>query len=85
MKTTEREKFINVLKLGKPKGRVPNFELVFSLTLECFGKVHPNHRNYFQWGQMTEGERQLHREDIAQLYLDTARRFEHSGLLLHAS
>jgi Uroporphyrinogen decarboxylase (URO-D) len=83
MKTTEREKFINALKLGKPSGRVPNFELVFFLTMECFGKVHPGHRNYFQWGQMTEGERQLHRQDIAQLYLDTARRFEYSGLLLH--
>jgi uroporphyrinogen decarboxylase len=80
---TEKEKFVNALRRGEPVGRVPNFELVFFLTMQCFGKVHPNHRNYKQWGQMEEVERRLHREDIAQLYLDTARRFEHSGIFIH--
>ena len=56
---TERERFIAVLE-GRPiTGPVPHFELVFFLTMEAFGKVHPSHRNYGQWGQMQEAERQL--------------------------
>ncbi|MCC7408532.1 MAG: hypothetical protein IT442_10705 [Phycisphaeraceae bacterium] len=66
-----------------PGGRVPHFELVFFLTMEAFGKVHPSHRNYGQWMQMTEGERALHRRDMARVYVDTAERYEHAGILLH--
>ncbi len=80
---THRERFKAALERKPLTGRVPHFELVFFLTMECFGKVHPNHRSYRQWGQMEESERELHRADIAQLYLDTARRFEHSGILIH--
>ena len=64
-------------------GRVPHFELVFFLTMEVFGKVHPSHRAYFQWLQMSEHEKQAHRGDMAQLYIDTAERFEHAAILLH--
>ena len=64
-------------------GRVPHFELVFYLTMETFGKVHPGHRNYTPWMQMTDGERKLHRQDMAQLYIDTAARFEHHAIFLH--
>ena len=30
-------------------GRVPHFELVFFLTMEAFGKIHPSQRHYAQW------------------------------------
>ncbi len=64
-------------------GRVPHFELVFFLTMEAFGRVHPTHRDYNQWDQMEERERQLHRADMADLYLKTAERFEHDAIFLH--
>jgi len=64
-------------------GRVPHFELVFFLTMEAFGKVHPSHRAYSQWAQMEEKERQLHRQDMAEAFLLTAERFEHSAIFLH--
>ena len=81
---TPRERFIHALELRPPvAGRVPHFELVFFLTMEAFGKVHPSHRNYHQWDQMEERERQLHRNDMADLFIDTARRFEHDAIFLH--
>ncbi len=78
-----RERFIAALELQPLKGRVPHFELVFFLTMEAFGKVHPNHRLYDQWLQMEEKERELHRVDMADLYIATARKFEHSAIFLH--
>jgi uroporphyrinogen decarboxylase len=51
--------------------------------MEAFGKVHPSHRNYDQWLQMEEHERALHRQDMADLYIATAERFEHSAIFLH--
>jgi len=80
---TPRERFIMALERKPLKGRVPHFELVFFLTMEAFGKVHPSHRNYSQWFQMTEKEKQLHREDMAELYIATAERYEHSAIFLH--
>ena len=80
---TPREQFIRALERRPPRGRVPHFELVFFLTMEAFGKIHPSHRNYHQWQQMEPGEQQLHREDMADLYIDTAERFEHSAIFLH--
>ena len=56
-----RERFIAALERCPITGRVPHFELVFFLTMEAFGKVHPSHRNYRQWVQMTEMERALRR------------------------
>ena len=67
----------------QPPGRVPHFELVFFLTMEAFGRIHPSQRHYGQWQQMSERERQLHRHDIADLYIATARRFEHSAIFFH--
>ena len=78
-----REQFINALELGPPSGRVPHFELVFFLTMEAFGRVHPSHRNYRQWDQMEERERALHRNDMADLYIKTAERYEHNAIFLH--
>ncbi len=64
----------------QPPGRVPHFELVFFLTMEAFGRLHPTHRNFYQWDQMSERERTLHRRDIADLYIASARRYEHSAI-----
>ncbi len=80
---TPRESFINALTGGPPSGRVPHFELVFFLTMEAFGRVHPIHRQYSQWGQMTEHERRLHIHDMAEVYVMTAREFEHSAIFYH--
>ena len=80
---TPRERFIAALNRRPMTGRVPHFELVFFLTMEAFGKVHPSHRSYGQWDQMEEKERQLHRNDMADVFIATAERFEHSAIFLH--
>ncbi len=83
MKVTPRQRFVEALERKLLTGRVPHFELVFYLTMEAFGKVHPSHRSYGQWQQMEEKERQLHREDIADTFIMTAERYEHSAIFLH--
>ncbi len=80
---TPRERFIAALERRPLSGRVPHFELVFFLTMEAFGRVHPSHRAYSQWDQMEEKERQLHRQDMADLYIRTAEQYEHSAIFLH--
>jgi Uroporphyrinogen decarboxylase (URO-D) len=80
---TPREKFIMALEGKQPPGRVPHFELVFFLTMEAMGRVHPSMRVYHQWDQMSETERRLHRRDIADLYVEVARRYEHSAIFFH--
>src|SRR5215471_4123290 len=79
---TPRERFIAALERRPLTGRVPHFELVFFLTMEAFGKLHPSQRVFHQWGQMSESERRLHRLDQAKLYIETAERFEHSAIFL---
>ncbi|MCF7688521.1 MAG: uroporphyrinogen decarboxylase family protein [Cephaloticoccus sp.] len=80
---TQRQRFIAALERQPLTGRVPHFELVFYLTMEAFGRVHPSHRNYDQWLQMEEKERELHRRDMAELYIATAERYEHSAIFIH--
>lgn len=80
---THRERFIKTLKCEKIGGQVPTFELVFFLTMEAFGKVHPSHRFYEQWNQMSSRERKLHIEDMADIYINTAKRFDHSAIFIH--
>lgn len=80
---TPKQRFIAALERKPLQGRVPHFELVFYLTMEAFGKVHPSHRSYHQWFQMTEKERRLHRMDMARIFIDTAERYEHSAIFLH--
>jgi len=80
---TPRERFIAALERKPFPGRVPTFELVFFLTMETFGQVHPSHRNYEQWLQMTDEERQLHREEMAELYIKVAERYQHDAIFLH--
>jgi uroporphyrinogen decarboxylase len=80
---TPRQRFAAALERRAVPGRVPHFELVFFLTMEAFGRVHPHHRSYHQWQQMTEAERRRHRADMADLYVATAERFEHDAIFLH--
>jgi len=80
---THKERFIAALERKKMSGHVPHFELVFYLTMEAFGKPHPSHRNYGNWANMTEDERQAEREDCADVYIQTAQRFEHDAIFLH--
>ncbi|MFH1615470.1 MAG: uroporphyrinogen decarboxylase family protein [Planctomycetota bacterium] len=80
---TPREKFITALELKEPPGRVPHFELVFFLTMEAFGRIHPAHRYFTQWKQMSYSEQELHRRDIADLYLMIAEKYEHSAIFFH--
>ena len=82
---TPRDRVIAALERRPLTGRVPHFELVFFLTMEAFGRVHPSHRNYDQWLQMEERERELHRRDMADLYIATAERYEHSAIFIHAN
>ena len=84
MNPTPREQFITALEGGIPTGRVPHFELVFFLTMEAFGRVHPHQRRYKQWDQMSDSERELHRKDVADLYATCAREFGHAGVLFHS-
>ena len=80
---TPRESFIMALEGKQPPGRVPHFELVFYLTMEAFGRVHPSQRSYGQWEQMSDAERDLHRRDVADLYVTTALHYEHAGIFFH--
>lgn len=80
---TPRQRFIDALEHKPITGRVPHFELVFYLTMEAFGKVHPTQRLYSQWDQMSEDERRLHRNEIADIYIMTAEHYEHSAIFIH--
>lgn len=80
---TPREQFIHALQRRPASGRPPHFELVFFLTMEAFGRVHPTHRHYAQWDQMSATEQRLHFHDIADLYIATAERYEHAAIFLH--
>lgn len=83
MKLTPRKRFITALERKPITGLVPHFELVFFLTMEAFGKVHPSHRYYSQWDQMNEKERQLHRVDMVDILIRTAEEYDHSAIFLH--
>ncbi|TKJ37911.1 hypothetical protein CEE37_13180 [candidate division LCP-89 bacterium B3_LCP] len=82
---TPKEKFIMALEGKQPPGRVPHFELVFFLTMEAFGKIHPSHRHFEQWGQMSETEKELHRVDTAEIYVQIARHYEHSAIFFQCA
>ncbi len=79
---TGRERFIRTLKCEKIGGQVPTFELDFFLTMEAFGRLHISHRNYHQWKQMSRKEKTLHIKDIADLYIQVARRYGHSAIFI---
>jgi uroporphyrinogen decarboxylase len=76
---------INALERRPPKGLVPHFELEFFLTMEAFGRIHPSHRNFHQWKQMSEHERSLHRKDVAATYVAHLRKFGLSGTIFNSA
>ncbi|MFV0401568.1 MAG: uroporphyrinogen decarboxylase family protein [Oscillospiraceae bacterium] len=79
-----RERFIAALDRQPVEGHVPHFELNFFLTMEVLGKVHPSHRNYFQWEQMSAKEQNLHIEDMADLYIDIADSYHHDAIFVQS-
>lgn len=81
---THRERFISALERRPITGRVPHFELVFYLTMEALGKVHPDHRRFNQWNQMSDNEKRLQREDQANCYIKIAEMYHHSALFVGA-
>ena len=81
---THRERLIRTLKCEKIGGQVPTFELVFFLTMEAFGRVHMSQRAFWQWDQMSRTEQTLHIRDIADLYIQIARRYGHSAIFVDA-
>ncbi|MDR1439502.1 MAG: hypothetical protein LBJ10_05680 [Clostridiales bacterium] len=80
---THKERFAAALERRPVTGHVPHFELVFFLTMETLGKVHPTHRNYGQWGQMSPAERRLHIDDMALCYTAIAERYGHDAIFVH--
>ena len=82
---THRERFIRTLRCERIGGQVPTFELVFFLTMESLGKVHPQHRSYHQWDQMSKEEQKRHIEDVAQIHIDVARKYDHSAIFFQAA
>jgi len=80
---TPKERFIAALKRQPIKGHVPHFELVFYLTMESIGKVHPTHRSFHQWDQMSRREKELQRRDAAQTYVDIAEKYNHDAIFVH--
>jgi uroporphyrinogen decarboxylase len=81
---TPRESMITALEGKQPVGLVPHMELVFFLTMEALGKVTPGARHFGQWEQMTEKERELHRRDVAEVYVLTARKYQQNAIFFHA-
>ncbi len=77
---THRERVIKTLKCEKIGGRVPHFELEYYLTMEKFGKVHPAYRMYDKWGQMSKREQQMHINDMADIMIQFAKEYDHSGI-----
>ena len=80
---TERERFIRALKRQPIEGHCPTFELVFYLTLEAIGRIHPSHLRYDQWKQMSPAEQRLQIEYQADTYIETAEKYRHSAIFVH--
>ena len=80
---TERERFIKALKRQPVEGHCPTFELVFYLTLEALGRIHPSHLRYDQWKQMSPAEQRLQIEYQADTYIGTAEKYRHSAIFVH--
>ena len=82
---TGREKMIRAFRHEPIDGHVPHYENVFYLTMESIGKVHPNHRNFHQWNQMSVREKELQLQDTADCHLDIAEKYNHSAIFVHPS
>ncbi len=80
---TERERFIKALKREPLVGHCPTFELVFFLTLEAIGKIHVSQQTFTQWDQMSAKEKQMHFDYMADMYIETAEKYNHSAIFVH--
>jgi uroporphyrinogen decarboxylase len=80
---TPRDRFIMALEGKQVAGHVPHFELVFYLTMELVGKVHPSHRTFSQWDQMSANEKRQQIADAGETFIQTARRYRHSAIFVH--
>ncbi len=80
---TERERFIKALKREPLDGHCPTFELVFFLTLEAIGKIHPSQQRFDQWQQMSKNEQNLHIAYMADSYIEIAEKYHHSAIFVH--
>ncbi len=79
---TERERFIKALNREPVEGHCPTFELVFFLTLEAIGRIHPSQLHYGQWKQMTAKEQRLQIEYQADTYIGIAEKYHHSAIFI---
>ena len=80
---TGKQRYIKALRHEKISGHVPTFELVFFLTMEKFGKVHPTHRYFGQWNQMSKAEQEAQLADAASVYIETAKAYGHDAIFVH--
>lgn len=80
---TERERFIKALRREPVSGHCPTFELVFFLTLEAIGKIHPSHQHFSQWNQMEKAEQKMHIDYMADTYIEVAEKYHHSAIFVH--
>ncbi len=80
---TQRERFTKALKREPITGHAPTFELVFYLTMESIGKVHPSQRTFGQWNQMSANEKKVQMNDMADCYIDIAEKYHHSAIFVH--
>ena len=80
---TERERFIKALRREPIEGHCPTFELVFFLTLEALGRIHPSQQIFDQWNQMSKTEQKLHIDYMADTYIETAEKYHHSAIFVH--
>jgi len=79
---THRERVIRTLRCEKIGGRVPHFELVFFLTMEAFGRVHPQHIYFAQWDQMSLSEKKTYMNYMADTYILIAKTYDHSIIFM---
>jgi len=79
---TPKQKFIMALEANNHRAeyRILNW---FLFNNGSFRQIHPTHRHFQQWDQMSACEKDLHRRDIANTYLQIADRYEHSAVFYH--
>lgn len=80
---TKKERLQKTLERIPVGGQVPHFEISMFLTQEALGKVHPKHRRYDQWDQMSTAEKRLTMQDMAGVYRDIAEKYDYSAIFVN--
>jgi len=75
---TPKQRFITALELGQPD-QVPTFELEFQLAPQLLGKDFPDESG---WKYLSEKELDTKINQIAELYVEIAKRLEYSAIML---